>query len=262
MTAPERVRLSELKWATMALRQELEKQGQWLFRWRGHLPILFIALLLVALRNYHWPFASHHIHELWARACLGVSLFGLAIRCATVGFTPAGTSGRNTKEQVASDLNTTGIYSVVRHPLYLGNFFIGLGVTMVPVVWWLPVIYCLLFSAYYERIMYAEEVFLQHKFGKDFDGWAAQTPAFIPRLASWQPPALPFSLRNVLRREYTGLMVVVLGNAGLEFIEHLLIDRRVVYEPFWVTVIVGGVLTYFSLQFLKKRSTLLDVPGR
>ena len=32
------------------------------------------------------------------------------------------TSGRNTHDQVADSLNTSGIYSIVRHPLYVGNF--------------------------------------------------------------------------------------------------------------------------------------------
>ena len=54
------------------------------------------------------------------------------------------------------------------------------------------------------------------------------------------PPALPFSFRTVMRREYTGLMVVILFNAGVQFTEHMIIDRRVVYEVFWVTLLIGG----------------------
>ena len=48
-----------------------------------------------------------------------------------VGFTPRGTSGRNTKEgQVAESLNTLGMYSMCRHPLYLGNLLMWLGIVM------------------------------------------------------------------------------------------------------------------------------------
>jgi protein-S-isoprenylcysteine O-methyltransferase Ste14 len=246
----------------MALSHEMEAQGRWLFRWRGYLPVPLVVLLLAALRDHQWPFGSHAHHEIWARACLGLSMFGLTIRCITIGFVPAGTSGRNSKRQVADSLNTTGMYSLVRHPLYLGNFLIGLGVAMVPVVWWLPAIYCLLFAMYYERIMYAEERFLHNKFGKEFDDWATQTPAIVPRDIAWRSPPLPFSFRNVLRREYTGLMVVVLGNAGVEFTEHLIMDRRVVYETFWVTFIITGTVFYFALRSLKKYTTLLNVSGR
>jgi protein-S-isoprenylcysteine O-methyltransferase Ste14 len=246
----------------MALSDEFQKQGEWLFRWRGYLPLLFIILLSIALRNYEWPFPSYLDYVIWARLCFGVSVMGLAIRCITVGYAPAGTSGRNTKRQVARQLNTAGLYSLIRHPLYLGNFLIGLGVSCAPAVWWLPVSYCVMFCAYYERIMFAEEAFLRRKFGHKFDRWAARTPAFIPRTVRWRKPALPFSFRNVLRREYTGLMVVILGNAGVQFTEHLIIDHRVVYEMFWVDLLIGGSAAYFLLQSLKKRTTLLNVPGR
>ena len=246
----------------MALSDEFQSQGEWLFRWRGYLPLLFVVLLLLALRNYSWPFADYFDYMIWARLCFGMSVLGLAVRCVTVGYTPAGTSGRNTRKQVARRLNTTGPYSLIRHPLYLGNFLIGLGVACAPAVWWLPIVYCLMFCAYYERIMFAEEAFLRRKFGEQFDEWAAQTPAFIPRSIRWKRPALPFSFRNVLRREYTGLMVVILGNAGVQFTEHLIIDHRVVYEAFWVALLIGGSAAYFILQSLKKRTRLLHVPGR
>jgi protein-S-isoprenylcysteine O-methyltransferase Ste14 len=246
----------------MAISQEFEAHGQWLFRWRGYLPLLLVTLFPMALHGYRWPFHSYVEYEFWARCCFGLSILGLAIRCVTVGYTPAGTSGRNTTRQVADQLNTTGMYSLLRHPLYLGNFFIGLGISLAPAVWWLPVIYCLLFCIHYERIMFAEEAFLHRSFGKEFDDWASATPAFIPRHSDWRKPALPFSFRNVMRREYTGLIVVILGNAAVQFTEHLIIEHRVVYEVFWVTLLIVGTATYFALKSLKKRTSLLDVPGR
>ena len=73
-------------------------------------------------------------------------------------------------------------------------------------------------------------------------------------------PAVSF--RNVLRREYTGLMVVILGHAGIELTEHLIMDRRIVWEAFWAVLLFGGIGMYFVLRMLKRRTTLLDVPGR
>jgi len=247
----------------MSMQDEFEQQGNWLFLRRGYLPFLLVPLTAIAFINFDFPFQSYLTHEMWEFGCLGISFLGLVVRSIVVGYAPARTSGRNTKCQIADELNTAGAYSIVRHPLYLGNFLIGLGISMIQWVWWLPVIYTLAFWLYYERIMFAEEAFLRQKFGPKFDDWAAATPAFWPKLSSWRRPALPFSFRNVLRREYAGLMVVVLGHTVIELFERLTMDHHLVWwEPLWMVFSLGGVAIYLVLRTLKKRTTLLDVPGR
>jgi hypothetical protein len=98
---------------------------------------------------------------------------------------------------------------VVRHPLYLGNFLMWLGVSLVPRCWWFTALTVLIFWLYYERIMFAEEGFLEECFGEDYRRWAAATPAFIPKFHTWVKPALPFSLRAAVAREYSGLFAVI-----------------------------------------------------
>src|SRR2546422_497608 len=83
----------------------------------------------------------------------------------------------------------------------------------------IPLIDVLAFWLYYERIMFAEEAFLRQKFGETYQRLAATTPAFFPRFGQWRKPSLPFSWRNVMRREYTALMLLILCHAGQEFIE-------------------------------------------
>ena len=110
-------------------------------------------------QNRPWP-------DYWGLFCLAVALVGLGVRAFTVGCVPERTSGRNTKEgHVANRLNVAGMYSIVRHPLYLGNFIIWIGVAMYCAVWWLVAIVALLFCVYYERIIFAEEEFLRYRFG-------------------------------------------------------------------------------------------------
>ena len=92
--------------------------GNRLFRWRSYLPLALVPLALLALREAGAPAGGT---QLWRLGCLGLSLVGFAIRCVTKGTVPKGTSGRNTKRLKAAALNTTGMYSVVRHPLYLGD---------------------------------------------------------------------------------------------------------------------------------------------
>ncbi|XZE34854.1 methyltransferase family protein [Pirellulaceae bacterium SH501] len=240
----------------------LTKQGNFLFRWRSYLPVLMIVPLAIATMNMNWPMGSHVYHEIVEFVCLLLSLLGLAIRVLTIGHTPKGTSGRNTAKQAAAVLNTTGVYSLVRHPLYLGNYMIGLGLMLLPLVWWLPLIYTLAFALYYERIMLAEEAFLQSKFGTRYTEWAETTPAFLPRLHGWKKPSLPFSLRNVLKREYTALGQICVGFFFVEIIEHIVIEHRVVVEPVWIFIATLGAVQYLVLRTLKRRTTLLEVTGR
>ena len=64
---------------------------------------------------------------------------------------------------------------------------------------------------YYERIMFAEERFLEGKFGKAYMDWSLKAPAFIPRLGQFVKASVPFSMTTVLRREYTGVLNTVIG---------------------------------------------------
>src|SRR5216117_3927460 len=104
-----------------------ESSGSWLFRYRSFLPLCAVPILLGALQSFSYLGHSHCKTELWGFGCFLVSLAGLLLRFVTVGYAAKRTSGRNTRAQVAATLNTTGIYSLVRHPLYLGNYLGMLG---------------------------------------------------------------------------------------------------------------------------------------
>ncbi len=176
----------------MALKEEMEKQGNWLFKYRSYLPL---AILTIGLIFFVWQelyvrkttVNSSFFEKYYLYLALSISLIGFFIRVYTVGYSARGTSGRNTKDgQVAISLNTTGIYSLVRHPLYLGNFLMWLGVAFLIADIWFTIIFILLFWINYERIMFAEEQFLRKKFGDDYLNWSKDVPLFIPKLRGFQ----------------------------------------------------------------------------
>jgi protein-S-isoprenylcysteine O-methyltransferase Ste14 len=246
----------------MPLREELEATGNWLFRHRSYLPLLLLVVVVAALRDFRYPRGSHALDEWWEVVCVAVALAGVAIRAATIGYTPHGTSGRNTHGQVAESLNTTGAYSLVRHPLYVGNYLMWLGPALFPRSWATAVIVTLVFWLYYERIMLAEEEFLRRKFGAAYEQWAAATPAFIPRLRGWRAPPLPFSVRNVLRREYSGVFGVVATFALLEAVGDFFATGRVGVDPLWAGLFGATLVLYLVLRFLKRSTSVLRVDGR
>jgi hypothetical protein len=182
----------------------------------------------------------------------------LFIRVMTVGYVPRGTSGRNTKKQVAEVLNTTGMYSMVRHPLYVGNFIMWLGISLFFHLWWFTLLIGLIFWVYYEKIMYAEEEFLKKKFGDQFLIWAEKTPAFIPDFSLWQAPQRQFSVKSALKREYASFFAMIIIFTCLRILCSLRIDKTLRLEPMWAGIFFVSLIFYLIVRFLKKKTHVLD----
>lgn len=242
----------------MPLVEEMQLQGSWLFRWRTYLPLAVLALFFAGLRGFAYPLGSHRLDQYWELVCFTVSLLGIGIRVGTVGFAPRKTSGRNTRRQVAGSLNTTGAYSVVRNPLYLGNFFVGLGPALFLHAWWIPPIYALGFMVYYERIILAEEAFLSQKFGQVYVDWARKTSVFLPRFGHWMPPLERFNVRRVIRREHQTLF----GTVMIFFTMETVSDMRVGVPPFddavWNVIAAAALVFFVVVRMLRSFTTVLS----
>ena len=250
----------------MALQEELEEQGKWLFKYRGTIPLIILVIgIVMYVRTELHPetfFLEETPYEIYYEMfCLFLSLIGLGIRVYTVGHTPKNTSGRNTQEQIADTLNTTGIYSMVRHPLYLGNFFMWLGPTMMTGNLWFIIAFCFFYWIYYERIMFAEEQFLRSKFGNVYLDWAKNVPAFIPNLKNFKPTNLPFSYKKVLKKEKNGLVAVFLIFCAFDVLGEL-IEGETHYNYFLFAGCILTLVMYIVLTYLKKRTDVLNESGR
>jgi hypothetical protein len=154
------------------------------------------------------------------------------------------------------------MYSLVRHPLYFGNYLILLGFFLFFHSLQNVLFMTCLYALYYERIMLAEEAFLRQRFGLTFESWAASTPAFIPQLRRWTPPDLPFCWRTVLRREYSGVFLITTVFPLLDLIGDTSAEGRVRADWWWCDMFVLGLLLYCILLTLKKHTKLLHVNGR
>jgi len=194
---------------------------------------------------------------------LGVSLLGQIIRILTVGFTPKNTSGRNTVNgQIADELNVTGIYSLLRHPLYLGNFFMWLGPVLFLRSVCFTIIFVLLYWLYYERIMFAEEQFLRRKFGELYDKWSETVSSFIPYSFKFISPDLPFSVRNVLKREYNSFVNIFVIFTLLDLFRNYFLSERIYFTEMWVWLFASSGVIWLVVRTIEKRTHWLDVEGR
>ena len=247
----------------MASREEFERLGNWLFRWRSYLPLFLIVLFIVALGPFQYLGRDPRWERVWEFVCLAISFFGLGIRIWAVGCAPRGSSGRNVKGQRATVLNTTGIYSLTRHPLYLGNFFIWLGIALSLHTWWLVGAVVLIFWLYYEKIIFAEEEFLRREYGDTFLAWAKETPVFLPiPLARWCPSELPFKFKAALRREYSGFFGIISALSLLKLVKDTIVHGRLVVDRLWLGIFLFSLVIYLTLMILKKMTKILDVKGR
>ncbi|MEO8151202.1 MAG: isoprenylcysteine carboxylmethyltransferase family protein [Bacteroidia bacterium] len=240
----------------MALLHSFESDGNWLFKRRGWLPVFLFVLAVPVIFITDYSKITDTTKLYIGAIAVAVSFIGQWIRAYTVGTTPKGTSGRNTEEQVAESLNSTGIYSVVRHPLYLGNYLMWIGIVIYTLNWYFVIIISLMYWLYYERIMFAEERFLEGKFGKAYMDWSLKAPAFLPRFGQFVKASVPFSMTTVLRREYTGVLNTVIGFLFVDVLRYYATNGEFKFFVWQGYVLGGTIILVLILRTLKKASKL------
>ncbi len=246
------------------IRKTMLRQGEFLFRHRSFIPLLLLPVWFCALQNSGWIELrfGDMVEDIYDWLCLGVSAAGVMLRGAIVGFVPKRTSGRNTKKgQVADTLNTTGFYSIVRHPLYVANGIVLTGFLLASGSLWFFIIGILAFCVFYERIMFAEEEFLRSHFGSRYLDWAEKTPAFIPRPRLWVSSELHFSWRTALKREYLTIVGIVFAFTLMQWIEDISSTGTFDLEYDIMAPSIIALFFFLVVRRLRKQR-MLSVKGR
>ena len=243
----------------MALVHSFENNGNILFKYRGQIPVILFILSVPAIYFTDYQFLNEcgDLDLILLITCAVFSFSGQVIRAIAIGTSNKHTSGRNTKEQVAEALNTKGIYSTVRHPLYLGNYFMWIGIVMYTYNIWFILVVSLLFWLYYERIMFAEERFLERKFGQDYVDWSMKVPAFWPSTKNHIKTEIPFSIKTILRREYSGVTATIIGFVFVAFLRDWFSSGEAHFKLVYVIVIAIALLISLVFRTLKHNTKLL-----
>ena len=150
------------------------RAGAILFKHRGWLPVLFLAVPLLA------PGSTSP-----ARWAIGLALVAAGEWVRLAGVAAAGTVTRRRSRKVQR-LVTYGPFAWSRNPLYNGNFLVWMGFGVLSGVFWFLPIAVLIFALEYTLIVRYEEGVLESIFGDEYLAYKERTPRWLPR-----PPAEP-----------------------------------------------------------------------
>jgi hypothetical protein len=234
--------------------QELARSGKRLFFVRG----LYIYTIIAIGTLWTWqtglrgPFDSDAANNGWFWLSFAVAASGAIIRVVTSGFAALGTSGRAKVAAEAAELNTTGPYSLVRNPLYVGRILNFTGLAMLSGSWVFGALIFLIAVIVYERISIYEEEYLRDKFGTAHSDWAANVPALMPRLTGWTSPKYPFWWKRMLWREQNKLFLLATA-IFLYWFARLGFDWSAISDTQmgWVTAYTALVVIRFAIGGLK-----------
>jgi protein-S-isoprenylcysteine O-methyltransferase Ste14 len=232
----------------MKLSDHMVTSGDVLFRWRSYVPLVLLPLLLLPM----WLAPHSPVSLGWKLFAAGVALAGEALRFMASGLAPEGTSERSTTGPRASALNTSGIYSIVRHPLYIANTVTMLGLALFPARWTLPVIVLLASVLYYERIAMREEAFLDTQFGQTFRDYAARVPAIVPRFDVYTPSTRPFSLVRAVEREFNGILAIAASLFLLDLVEEFSRTGSARVDHVWTWLLAAAVCLFVVMVVRKQ----------
>lgn len=172
--------------------------GERFFEWRDYTPIPLIVLVLFACE----PTVR--------TAVLGtlLTVAGELIRIYSVAFIGSVSRTRNV-ETAGAALITGGPFAFVRNPLYVGNFFITLGLAVFGGVTWIICLAAFLFSFQYYCIVKHEERLLVGRFGQAYEDYMTVVPAWIPtKWPTLETIEWPTNFSPALRSERRTLLTI------------------------------------------------------
>lgn len=239
---------------------EMAASGQALFKIRGNylISVIVIGALIAYCTRSLGPFADAGANLAWFWLSFGVAAAGALVRIVTSGYAAPGTSGVAKAAAVAAELNTTGPYSLVRNPLYLGRILNFTGLAMLSGSWVYGALTLLISVLVYERISVYEEEFLRKEFGAAHADWAARVPFLWPRLHGWVKPKYPFWLRRCIKREDKKVFLLISAVVLYDFARRGFDVTQLQDHLGWYYLGAGATLVEGVLRILRHFTRTFD----
>lgn len=229
------------------------KIGNFLFRYRNGVFPVFGLLLFINPRPL---LASDNL-----AAVLGfvAGLAGMVLRGVTVGLEYIKRGGLN-RQVYADKLVQGGMFAHCRNPLYVGNLLgiVGLGLVANSLLFLTVAVPFFIFA--YLAIVAAEENFLRHKFGAEFEDYCRRVGRFTLNLSGFRHTwcSMVFRWQRVIVKEYgsifTWIATACLLMAKQHWPENNPLGAAAV--RFWSGALLGSVVIYGVTRYLKKRRLL------
>lgn len=236
----------------MLLRDRFIKTGHFLFKYRSY---QFVAILLILFMERN-NFTGVHETLLYDILCVAVTSAGILVRALTVGFVHEKTSGRNTKAQNAFELNSTGAYSLVRNPLYVGNFIILFGISLLSYNLTVVLLNSAAFILINGFIILTEEDYLLGKFGDKYLDYARRVNCVIPSFSKFTRPARSLDLNMILKREHDSWLTAAVSLVCVEMFRNYYAHTNIL-ETGWMVFLGAVFFAWAVLKYLKKTGRLV-----
>lgn len=224
------------------------KIGNFCFRYRA----ISVVPVILIIYMFFSPGDPGRLNTLVNFIGFIIALSGGLIRMTSVGFSKPVTSGRQNYLK-AENLNTSGLYSLVRNPLYVGSFFIYNGVLIAYSSIFALIFLNIFFLINYYFIIYSEENYLKGEFGEEYKKYINSVPKAVPNFRNYKKNEGKFNLfKVILREKNTTFYWVVFYIISLLIKQYKLNDG--VIDHFWwyaVPVIIFFILNLMLTLYKK-----------
>lgn len=233
--------------------------GNFFFKYRNKLFPLIILVLFALQPPSETLLSSKYLASIKDWVAMLIAISGLALRGLVIGYAYIKRGGMN-KQVYAENLVTEGLFGVCRNPLYVGNVLIYVGVFMLhgaPLIM-LSGIAAFLFI--YQCIVYAEEAYLEEKFGEGYKNYCRDVSRWGINLRRFKASTegMSFNFGRAIQKDYSTIATTFIMLAVTEIYKQLAtsegdLSSQEVRTLFLLILMIG--LWAGFIRFLKKRAS-------
>lgn len=196
-------------------------------------------------------FFSYPTHSSF-KISIGFIFAGLVIRLWSNGYA------------IKSDkLTTSGPYTFVRHPLYIGTMLIAIGIVIMLRTSYVGIIFIILMALSYYRTIKKEEKMLQDKFKDEYINYKKEVPAVIPRILPYtKGEKWSFSFKRLIQsKEYKLFFWIIIVVIAFCLKTDLIIEHKPMDIGMWGLIAFALMLGLIDLisEIVKRRNRKIPV---